>query len=223
MPMLEAVIFDLDGVIINSEPLWTLAETRVFKTVGVELNPEMCSRTVGLDTMATIQYWHDRFPWDNKSFFVLYKELMAEIQRCIDESGKLMDGFLDLLQLLTDRQMVMAVASSSPMSLITFVLKKFHLFDFFRIVQSSETEEYGKPHPAVYIQAARKLNISPLRCLVFEDSFYGALAAKAARMKVVAVPGEEAVNDSRFDFADLKIASLTDFKPSHFDMLSRLT
>lgn len=218
--MLEAAIFDLDGVIIDSEPLWREAEIKVFKSVGIELNSELCRQTTGLDIQSTIQHWYNHFPWENKSLFQVYKELMEEIQPCYEEYAELTDGFLDVLQFFKDAGITVALASSTPLKMITTVLKRFHLFEFFKIIHSSENDEFGKPHPAVYIKTAKKLNILSTRCLAFEDSFNGAIAAKAANMKVVVVPDNHNINNTRFDFADLKLETLKDFKPRHFEQLN---
>jgi HAD superfamily hydrolase (TIGR01509 family) len=220
--MIKAIIFDFDGIIIDSEPLWVEAETEVFKSVGVSLTPEMCRQTTGLNTQDTIQYWYNAYRWTGKSSFQLYKEIMEAMQSLILERADLKEGYLDVLQLFVEKKLPVAVASSSPLKLITTALKKFHLFEFFKIISSSENEEYGKPHPALYLGAAKKLGIEPVNCLAFEDSFNGAIAAKAARMKLVTVPDSHYFTSTRFDFADLKILSLNDFKEKQFERLNLL-
>ena len=218
--MIKAVIFDFDGIIIESEPLWVEAEIAVFKTVGVVLTPERCRQTTGLNTQDTLQYWYNIYPWTGKSKFQLYKEILEAMEILIIDRVDLKDGFLDVLQLFVDMKMPLAVASASPLKLITTALKKFHLFEYFKIVNSGEKEEFGKPHPALYMGAAGKLGIDPVNCLAFEDSFNGAISAKAARMKLVAVPDKYDFKSTRFDFADLKIASLKDFKRKQFEDLN---
>jgi len=220
--MIKAIIFDFDGIIIDSEPLWVEAEMRIFKSVGVELTPEMCRQTTGLSTPNTLQYWYNIHHWTGKSVFQLYKEIMEAMQILIFEKADLKEGYLDVLQFFVEKNLPIAVASSSPLKLITTALKKFHLFDFFKIISSAENEEYGKPHPALYLGAARKLGVDPVNCLAFEDSFNGAIAAKAARMKLVTVPDIHDFTSTRFDFADLKLASLKDFKAKVFDQLDSL-
>jgi mannitol-1-/sugar-/sorbitol-6-/2-deoxyglucose-6-phosphatase len=220
--MIKAVIFDFDGIIIDSEPLWVEAEIGVFKTLGISLTPEMCRQTTGLNTQDTLVYWHNIYHWTNKSIFQVYKEIMEAMQVLILEKADLKEGYLDVLQLFVDKKLPVAVASSSPLKLITTALKKFHLFEFFKIISSAENEEHGKPHPALYLGAARKLGLDPLNCLAFEDSFNGAISAKAARMKLVTVPDIHDFPSTRFDFADLKLASLKDFKEKHFEYLNSL-
>jgi HAD superfamily hydrolase (TIGR01509 family) len=220
--MIKAIIFDFDGIIVESEPLWIKAEMKAFETVGIKLTHEMCRQTTGLNTQATIQYWYSAYPWTNKSLFQLYKEIMEEMQTLLLEKVVLKEGFLNILQFFVEKNLPIAVASSSPLKLITTALKKFHLFDFFKIIRSAENEEHGKPHPALYLGAADKLGIEPMYCLAFEDSFQGAIAAKSARMKLITVPDPEDFMTTRFDFSDLKLASLKDFKPNHFEYINSL-
>jgi sugar-phosphatase len=220
--MIKAIIFDFDGIIIDSEPLWVEAEMAVFKSVDVDLSPLMCRQTTGLNTPDTIQYWYNIYKWTGKSTFQVYKEIMEAMQSLILERADLKEGFLDVLQLFVDKKIPVAVASSSPLKLITTALKKFHLFEFFKIISSAENEEHGKPHPALYLGAARKLGVDPGNCLAFEDSFNGAISAKAARMKLVTVPDIHDFQSTRFDFADLKIASLRDFDEKKFEQLNLL-
>lgn len=220
--MVRAIIFDFDGIIVDSEPLWVETERQVFKSVGIELTPQMCRHTTGLNTQDTIQYWFNIYKWTGKSTFQVYKEMMETMQGLILERADLKEGFLDVLQFFVDKKIPVSVASASPLKLITTALKKFHLFEFFKIITSAENEELGKPHPALYLNAARKLGINPVDCLAFEDSFHGAIAAKAARMKLVTVPDAHDFRSTRFDFADLKIASLKDFDEKKFEQLNSL-
>jgi sugar-phosphatase len=101
-----------------------------------------------------------------------------------------------------------ALASSSAYRLIRAVTERLGLADSFDCVYSAEEEEYGKPHPGVYLTAARRLGVAPTQCLAVEDSFNGVLAAKAARMKCVAVPEPAQRRDPRFCIADVVLDSL---------------
>jgi len=221
--MIKAVIFDFDGIIIESEPLWIEAEIKVFDTIGITLTPELCRQTTGLNTQDSIQYWFNIHHWTAKSKFQIYKEIMEAMQVLILERVDLKEGFLDVLQFFVDKKLPLAVASSSPLRLITTSLKKFHLFEYFSIINSGDNEEYGKPHPDLYLGAARKLGVDPVYCLAFEDSFNGAISAKAARMKLITVPDIHDFATTRFDFADLKLASLKDFKNKDFEYISSLS
>jgi sugar-phosphatase len=95
--------------------------------------------------------------------------------------------------------------------LIDAVVDKFGIRNYFEILQSAESERYGKPHPGVFLTAAERLGVEPTACLVFEDSLAGLIAGKAARMKVVAVPAPHDVGQPGFAIADLKLRSLRQF------------
>ena len=218
--MISAVIFDLDGIIIESEPLWKEVEKKVFAGIGLNLTTEMCRRTVGLDTNDTIKFWYTERPWNGKSIEQLYGEIIQGMRDTMQEKVELKEGFLITLQMIKRKSIPVAVATSSPRVLIETALNKFNILGEFDVLNSSEKEEYGKPHPGVYLTTAQKLQTEPRNCLAFEDSFNGAIAAKAARMKVVTVPDPADFNDRRFDFSDLKLSSLLEFTEEKFDLLN---
>lgn len=209
--MLEAVIFDMDGLLVDSEPLWRRAEQGIFPRVGIELNDEMCMQTMGLRVDEVVRYWHERQPWEGYDFGQLAEEIVAAVVDLVQEEAGPMEGVEQVLRFFEARGFKIALASSSSNRLIDAVLDKFGIRERFDVVQSAESEPYGKPHPGVFITTADKLNVEPTNCLVFEDSFAGLIAGKAARMKVVAVPAESDFDQSRFDIADLKLRSLLQF------------
>jgi beta-phosphoglucomutase-like phosphatase (HAD superfamily) len=219
--MIKGVVFDLDGVIIDSEPLWKIAEKKVFKTVGIKLTTDMCRQTTGLDNISTVRYWNAFRPWKNKTPEQVASEISDEIKSLILQHGKPKTGVTKIIGLFSDLNIPLAVASSSDMKIINAALEKIKLRDKFAAIHSSEFEKFGKPHPAVYISAARLLHVMPEHCLAFEDSFFGALAAKSARMKVVAVLEGKDYTGSRFDFTDLKIKSLDSFGAHEFKILNQ--
>ena len=218
--MIKAVIFDLDGIIIESEPLWKEVEKKVFAGIGLNLTNEMCRRTLGLDTHDTIKFWYAEKPWTGKDFTQLYNEIIENMRETMQKKVELKEGFLSTLQMFKQKSLPVAVATSSPQVLINTALNKFGILGEFNVVNSSEKEKYGKPHPCVYLTTSRKLATDPRNCLAFEDSFNGAIAAKAARMKVVTVPDPADFNDRRFDFSDLKLSSLLDFTEERFNLLN---
>jgi sugar-phosphatase len=181
----------------------------------------MCRRTIGLDTHDTIKFWYSEMPWKGKDFTRLYQEIIEGMRVTMQEKVQLKEGFLETLRMLKRKSLPVAVATSSPMVLIETALNKFGLSEEFDILNSSEKEEYGKPHPGVYLTTSQKLGTDPRECLAFEDSFNGAIAAKAARMKLVTVPDPADFNDRRFDFSDLKLSSLLEFSEEEFNRLNK--
>ncbi len=209
--MIKAAIFDLDGVLIDSEPLWKEAEKKLFKTVGISLTTDMCRQTTGLDCIDTVKHWYNYKPWKGKKQEKLIAEIYSEVINLIRLKGRLRKDVDKVLTIFRGKKIVAAIASSSPLEIIKAVLHTFKLDTKFSVIHSSEFEKSGKPHPAVYISTARLLGTEPEECLAFEDSFYGALSAKSARMKVVAVLEKEDYNNTKFDFVDLKINSFEEF------------
>lgn len=220
--MIKAVIFDMDGVLINSEPLWKKAEQKVFRTVGIELNDELCNNTTGLDNLSTVKFWHSYKPWKNKSVEEIAEAITNEIIVLLSENHIIKEGVEEIINWFGEKKIPVAVASSSEMKIIIAVLEKLKLKDKFAAIYSSEYEEYGKPHPGVYISTAKLLKTNPEKCLAFEDSFYGMLAAKSARMKVVAVLEEKDLESSKYGFADHKIVSFKNFKEEDFEFLNSM-
>jgi mannitol-1-/sugar-/sorbitol-6-/2-deoxyglucose-6-phosphatase len=208
--MQQAVIFDMDGVIIDSEPLWQTAEKTVFATIDIILTTPMCRQTIGLRTDEVIRYWFDRQPWESKSLEQVEAELLAEVAILILDQGQPMAGLQAILDHIRDSDLRLAIASSSPKKLIQSVVTKLAIGDYFESVYSGFDVPNGKPDPAVYLAAAAGLGLDPENCLAIEDSFAGIRSAKAAGMKVIAVPEPESYDDQKFNIADLKVRSLVE-------------
>ncbi len=135
------------------------------------------------------------------------------------EEAELMEGSDYIIDFFTRKGIKLGLCSSSPMKLINTFVNKFGLNDKFLAIDSATLEEYGKPHPAVYLATADKLKIDPTNCLAFEDSLNGLIAAKAARMKAVVIPPKDHFDDKNLFLADLKLKSLLEFKEEHFERL----
>jgi sugar-phosphatase len=209
--MIKAVIFDMDGLMIDSEPLWQKSEFKVFSSVGLELTPEMCQQTQGLKINEMVQYWYNRYPWkDSVTCKDVEQQIIEELAYNIRESGKLMPGVLEAIHLFDEKSLPLGIASSSPMKIIEQVVNTFDLKNNFDVLRSADSETYGKPHPAVYINTCSELNTSPEYSLALEDSFNGLLSAKCAKMNTIAIPDPEQFDQTKFDIADLKIRTLFD-------------
>ncbi|MEM7040935.1 MAG: hexitol phosphatase HxpB, partial [Bacteroidota bacterium] len=195
--MLQAAIYDMDGLLIDTEPLWQAAEKRVFKTVGIELTTEMCLETMGLRIDEVIMHWYERFPWTARSPKEVETAVLDAVAELIVEKGKMLPGVRESVGMFRDKGLKLAVASSSPSRLIETVLNHFGLMSEFALYRSAEAEAYGKPHPAVYISTAKALDVAPTACIALEDSFNGLLSCKSARMKTVIVPDPAHFDDAR--------------------------
>jgi HAD superfamily hydrolase (TIGR01509 family) len=206
--MLEAVIFDMDGLMIDSEPLWHVAEKESFGAVGVMLSDEQCLETTGLRIDEVVRMRFERTPWTGQSEQAVAASIIFRMAGLLRESVTALPGLVTLLDLLRERSVPLALASSSPMVLIDAALDGLKLRGYFAHVISAQDLPHGKPHPEVYLTAAAALEVSPTRCLALEDSLNGVLAAKAARMACIAVPEEDMRGDPRFAIADEQLASL---------------
>ncbi len=207
-PQFAASIFDMDGLLVDSERLWHLAEIQILGDLGVPMRPESCRQTKGMFVNEAIGYWFARFPWPGPSVETVSDEVVDRVMELVLSEGELMPGALHAVDECARRGLPMAVASSSQYRLIELVLGHFDLTRHFGVVHSAEDEPYGKPHPGVFLTTAQRLDVAAERCVVWEDSPAGVLAAKAARMACVAVP-EEAERDHRmFGIADVVLSSL---------------
>jgi mannitol-1-/sugar-/sorbitol-6-/2-deoxyglucose-6-phosphatase len=211
--MVEAVIFDMDGLLIDSEPLWREAEVSLFNSLGVPLTEEMAHETTGLRTDSLVAYWHKRYPWKTPPQKEVGRLLEESVIKLVKEKGDAKPGVKKVFSIFSDNGLPIAIASSSPMALIETVIDKLGLAPYMSAVGSAHYEDFGKPHPAVYLSTAKKLGAAPENCLAFEDSVNGVLSAKAARMKCIAVPEPEFFEDKRYGIADIILNTLEDFTP----------
>ena len=209
--MIKAVIFDLDGLLIDSEPLWRIADIDIFGKQGIVLTEDDCRTTTGMRVDEVVNYWASRFPAANLDCHKTENAIINAMGNLIDEKGLALPGVYQTISFFKTLNMPMAIASASSFMLINKVVAKLGIKNEFSVIESAEHMKYGKPHPEIFIETAYKLNAKPYECLVFEDSVYGVLAGKAAKMKVVAVPDNENYDKIGYCIADKKIPSLKHF------------
>jgi HAD superfamily hydrolase (TIGR01509 family) len=212
----EATLFDMDGLLIDSEILWHKAEVEIFGRLGVAIPASDGRSTKGLFVNEVVDFWYGRHPWSGPTPSEVSDELLSRVGELVETEGRLMPGALRAIDLVSERGPV-ALASSTPIALIERCLNHFDLADRFVSIHSAEFEPYGKPHPGVFLSAASSLGVRPTRCLVFEDSPAGVLAAKAASMFVVAVPTPEDRGDPVVAVADLILSSLEELSAQWLD------
>lgn len=204
----KAFIFDMDGLLIDSEPLWQKAEMEVFKDIGISLNNTMASETMGLRTDEVVKYWATKFPEFSLNQAQVVDRIISRMKELIVTFGQAMPGAIEVVQLCKTMNIPLALATSSSMNLVTTVLEKLELTNVFEVISSAEKEVFGKPHPAVYLTTSNGLGIEATNCITFEDSLNGVISAKAARMKCIAVPSPENREEPRFVLADVILSSL---------------
>jgi HAD superfamily hydrolase (TIGR01509 family) len=222
--MIQAVIFDMDGLLIDSEPLWTRAEIAVMAKAGVKLTPKQVVASRGLRTDEKVRFWYQQFPWDEKMHpqKAIADDLIDTMVDLLSEGDLALPGVYETVAQLEEHGLPMAIASSSPQRIIDAVMHNLDIHHKMRVIYSAQYEEYGKPHPGVYITAAKKLGIAPEACLAFEDSINGVLSAKAAKMKCIAIPEAGRETDNRFNIADITLHSLLDFTPQMLEPVSKI-
>ena len=227
--MIEAVVFDMDGLLIDSEPLWQQAEIEIFARVGIHLDPQRCLRTRGRKIDEVVDYWHAQAPWRAPSRRAIRDAIVERVAELIAQQGAPKPGVEHALSFFAARELPLALASSSPYRLIDAVLARLRIEERFGVRHSGEEERLGKPDPAIFLGAARKLGVAPASCLAFEDSPGGVASAKAAGMRCVAVPDAAGAVASRLAeerdalarAADLVIDSLLEFGPAQWEQISR--
>lgn len=207
----KAVIFDMDGVLIDSEPLWKIGMQKVFDAIGCKLTKKDFQQTVGLRIDEVIEYWYGVAPWENYSVKEVETQIMSEMVKLIHENGEPLPGVIETIAFLKEKGIKIGLGTSSFTVLIEAVLNTLHLTDSFDFVHSAEDEAYGKPHPAVYLTVAKKLGEKPTDCLVIEDSVTGIIAGKAARMTVVAIPEKTHEVNPKIILADYEFEDMLQF------------
>ncbi len=198
----DAVIFDMDGVLIDSEPLWKIAMEEVFKSVGCSLTRKDFQKTVGLRLDEVIQYWYEHTGWENATPKEVEEAIVRRMIELLNENGTPLTGVIETLEFLKLKGKKIGLATSSYAVLIDTVLNALFIRQYFDFTHSAENESHGKPHPAVYLTVADQLQIQPKKCLVIEDSLNGIISGKAARMTVVCIPEKSHSPEPKLSLAD---------------------
>jgi sugar-phosphatase len=206
----NAVIFDMDGVLIDSEPLWKIAMENVFSELGSTLQKSDFQKTVGLRIDEVIHFWNLHESWEIEDESIVQEKIILKMEELIAANAQPLPGVIETLTFLRSKGLKIGLATSSSSRLIRIVLKELAISDFFDFTHSAETENYGKPHPAVYLTVAQKLEVHPTKCLVIEDSFNGVIAGLAAKMKVVCIPEKTHFPNPRLAFSDYQFVTMSE-------------
>jgi HAD superfamily hydrolase (TIGR01509 family) len=207
--VIEAVVFDLDGVLLDSEQLWDAAREQLAKEQGGRWHDRAQRDMMGMSSREWSRYMHETIglpePPDE-----INREVVERLATGYRERLPAIEGAREAVERLAARW-PLGLASSSNRELIDLALELLGVSDLFKATVSSEEVARGKPAPDVYLEAARRLGVDPARAAAIEDSQNGILAAKAAGMRVIAIPnrhfppGEEALRE-----ADVVLGSLAE-------------
>ena len=208
---IRAAIFDMDGLLIDSEPLWDRAEHEVLSSLGVDFSRRHeLPDTRGLLIDLVVDLWFAQQPWQGPDRATVVERMIARVIALVEETRPLLPGVREAVALCKAQGLKVGLASASPRYMLEKVLTMFELREQFDALASADTLPYSKPHPQVYLDCAARLGVDPLTCVALEDSVNGMIASKAARMRSVVVPAEEGQNDPRFVLANVKLHSLAD-------------
>jgi sugar-phosphatase len=208
---LNTVIFDMDGLLIDSEPLWKEAAEALFLTYGKQLTAKQYSSTTGLRTKEFLTHWFGYFNLPDAAINDAEQKVVESVVKLTRQKGNPMPGVSHIFNFFIERNFKIGLASSSPPILIDLAIDLLGIQQQLQAVSSAANLAYGKPHPEVYLNCALELNSDPGKCICFEDSFNGMIAAKAAKMKCVVVPSLQDIKKPAWEAADLKIATLSNF------------
>jgi len=221
-PPVDAVILDMDGLIIDTEPVWRVAESEVFAGLGIPLSERDLLDSTGQPIDEMIAAWRRRRPPGGQrgepadaepggaepTDAEVADQLTDQVIAHVRAEGQPMPGVTAAIELFERYGLALAIASSSPLRLIDAVCDRLGLTEI-GVRCSGMDEARAKPAPDVYLTAARRLGVTPERCLALEDSPHGIAAAKAAGLRCVAVPDPLLAGDPGYRQADLVIGSLT--------------
>jgi HAD superfamily hydrolase (TIGR01509 family) len=183
--MINAIIFDMDGVIVDSEKHWTSLEEPFLRKLISDSYDAYHKDIVGRSVADIYLYLATNFniPIDNDEFLRLYDEMAVTVY---ENLANLLPGVMDFIKLLKKENFTLALTSSSPMFWVSMAVKRFELKQYFeKVISADEIGSKGKPAPDIYIHTLKQLYKKPTECLAIEDSKNGVISAKQAGIKCV--------------------------------------
>jgi HAD superfamily hydrolase (TIGR01509 family) len=205
-----AVIFDLDGVLADSEPWWNQIDAKLLAEYGVSYRGEYHRNVLGVSYRLAVEFYKNAF------------HISASVEELMRRRGEIATDFFAnrvslfpsakmTLEQLREMKLPLAVATSSVGASARPLLDRTGIRSLFSVLITGDEVQQGKPHPDIYLRAAKKLGISPEACLVIEDSLAGIAAGKAAKMRVAAIPDTRFVDPREYEMkADYVIGSLSE-------------
>lgn len=208
---MEAFIFDMDGVIIDSEPLHFEVDIHTMNHFGIEITQKDLERFVGMTNPEMWDIITREYQMRQSVSEIIEYQLALKIEKLRSLDIGPIDGIVNLISELNRFGIPMALASSSPRAFIMAVLQKFGIVGEFARIVSGEEVNKGKPAPDVYLEAAKLLGVRPGNCVVLEDSMHGVAAAKAAGMKCIGFDNPNSGNQD-LSKADVIVTSIRDIQ-----------
>ncbi len=218
---LAAALFDMDGLLTESESRWRIAEREVADALGLPLTDDDFELTMGVRMADVAKRWFDWHPWEGGPS--THEVAVMVVDRVVEltAGAVALPGVIEALDLVAARGLRVALCSSSDQRLIDATLEALSLTDRFEVIHSAEFDSHGKPHPEPYLATASELGVAPQRCVVFEDAVSGCIAGKAAGMAVIAVPAPHLRGTAAYGFADVVLESLEHLDVGVFDAIEQ--
>jgi mannitol-1-/sugar-/sorbitol-6-/2-deoxyglucose-6-phosphatase len=216
--VIRACVFDMDGVLIDTEPVWRRVERDVFARVGVELTDDQLRETWGKRIEEVVDHWYRVRAWDGVRPRAVQREIVREMVQHVRADGVALPGAVEAINAARDAGLRIAIASSSSHELIDAVVDRLGIEPLVDGVCSADDEILGKPDPGVYRSAARMLGFAPDECVAVEDSPAGVRSALAAGMLCVAVRPHGPLG-AEVSGAEVVLDSLVDFTPQLLERL----
>jgi HAD superfamily hydrolase (TIGR01509 family) len=214
--VIEAVVFDLDGVLLASEEVWDAVRERYVRERGGRYDEEVQRAMMGMSAPEWSRYLHEEAGVPDEPD-AINRDVVERMLEAYRSKLPLLPGAEEAVQRTADA-CPLALASSSNREVFEAVLELAGLTDCFRATVSSEEVEHGKPAPDVYLEAARRLGVAPERCAAVEDSHAGIRSAKAAGMRVIAIPNASYPPDEEaLHLADVVLESLDQLTPGRIE------
>ncbi|WP_040976429.1 hexitol phosphatase HxpB [Necropsobacter massiliensis] len=206
----NAIIFDMDGVLIDSEPLWKQAGVEIFNAFDLPATWADMVALTGLPSRGIVDKIYQKYHKAPLPAEEMASRLNEHAIALILDQKPLMKGVKETLEKLTALGYRLAVASASPRKLLEEITQRCDIAQYFDYLSSATELAYNKPHPQVYLHAADMLNSAPCNCLGIEDSVVGMTAVKAASMKCIVIPDQSMKTDPRWSLADAQLNALSD-------------
>ena len=215
----QAVTFDLDGVLADSEPSWNQIDVKLLAEHGVNYRGEYHQNVLGVSYQVAVEFYKNAF------------NISASVEELMQRRGEIATDFFanrvglfpsakTTLEQLREMKLCLAVATSSVSASARPFLKRTGIGSFFHVVVTGDEVPRGKPHPDIYLRTTKKLGMHPVACLVIEDALAGVAAAKAANMCVAAIPDRRFVDPLQYKKeADYVLGSLSEI-PALIDCIN---
>ena len=208
--MIKAIIFDMDGVIVDSLPMHLKIWEKIFTRRGLEFNLKIYERYNGLSTVETAENMKKDFDMDDDPEDIVKEKIRLEKE--VRESIALFDNAVETLECAKKKGYKLALGTSAMSHMLDYILEKFDIGKYFDAIVSAREVEHTKPSPEIFILAAERLGVEPKECAVVEDAINGVLAAKKAGMCTIAMTTTSKETTLKKEHPDFTVSSLKELK-----------